>query len=419
MESSGSLELLDRASELERSTSASHPSSGTPIGVLQSYWSSVLFADHPSSSLLPLAASLCSGLMYTSIIFVLPLFNRYPHQRAKIQLGALFISAVGLFSSAFVTKPWHLIITLGLLYPFSATFYLPGITILFEWFQARKGLASGILYGGTGAGGCIFPFIIQALLDRFGYKTTMIALSLNYFIVGSLALINIKTRLPLPPRGSSAARQARRVNTSFVRHPAMWSFTGAILLSSCGNFIPSIWIPTYALDLSLSTKDGTLLLSLMNAASVPGCLTMGYLSDIIPVQYVIMLSCGGSAASCLLLWGFAKSLPILVVFCLTFGFLGLSFTAVWTKLVSIIALDDPLLPGVISSVFAFGRGLGNISSGPVASALLKTHTFKGAAGGYGVGNYGALLLYSGVTIFIGGVVGIMSRETPRKPESSQ
>lgn len=49
--------------------------------------------------------------------------------------------------------------------------------------------------------------------------------------------------------------------------------------------------------------------------------------------------------------------------------------------------DDPALPQIIFCIFAFVRGIGNISSGPVSENLLKYDHLRGKAGGYGVNNY--------------------------------
>lgn len=64
-----------------------------------------------------------------------------------------------------------------------------------------------------------------------------------------------------------------------------------------------------------------------------------------------------------------------------------SFTAVWNQLITIISKDDPLLPPVIFSAFAFARGIGSILSGPISTALLKEGTLSHAKLGYGVENY--------------------------------
>lgn len=56
-----------------------------------------------------------------------------------------------------------------------------------------------------------------------------------------------------------------------------------------------------------------------------------------PFVYVVLLNCVGTALSCLFLWGFGTTNGVLVVFVLSFGLLGLSFAALWTKMISMIA----------------------------------------------------------------------------------
>jgi MFS family permease len=75
----------------------------------------------------------------------------------------------------------------------------------------------------------------------------------------------------------------------------------------------------------------------MNAASVPGILVFGHLSDRIPLRGVVLLSALGSATACLLLWGFATQLSVLITFAIAFGFLGQSFSGVWSALITVVA----------------------------------------------------------------------------------
>lgn len=42
---------------------------------------------------------------------------------------------------------------------------------------------------------------------------------------------------------------------------------------------------------------------------------------------------------------------------------------------------------MIFSIFAFTRGIGNITSGPISEALLNYNTMQGATGAYGLNNY--------------------------------
>lgn len=49
--------------------------------------------------------------------------------------------------------------------------------------------------------------------------------------------------------------------------------------------------------------------------------------------------------------------------------------------------DDPTVPAMAFSIFAFARGVGSMASGPIADQLLKVDILKGGPGAYGVHNY--------------------------------
>lgn len=84
---------------------------------------------------------------------------------------------------------------------------------------------------------------MQALLTRFSYRASMVALALGFGVLGALCLPFIKPRVPVAPRGSVEAARARRVDTAFLKRTPFYAFGASILFSSLGNFIPSVWIP--------------------------------------------------------------------------------------------------------------------------------------------------------------------------------
>lgn len=49
--------------------------------------------------------------------------------------------------------------------------------------------------------------------------------------------------------------------------------------------------------------------------------------------------------------------------------------------------NDTNLTVIVFSMFAVLRGVGNLTSGPVSTALLKQEAFRGAAGAYGSTNF--------------------------------
>lgn len=121
--------------------------------------------------------------------------------------------------------------------------YLPCSTLIFEWFYVRRGLASGIMFAGTGVGGTIFPFLVSGMLQRFGYKATMVSLGLGFLVLGGISLLPVKRRVPYVSGGSR--RRGRWMGQSkFLLSKAMFVGALVILLIGLGNFIPSLWIPS-------------------------------------------------------------------------------------------------------------------------------------------------------------------------------
>jgi len=382
------------------------------VGVFHEYWTTELFPNPGDASTLTLASTLMTGVMYMTAVLASPLYTRYPEWRWVLQYGGLALSASGIIGSAFVTRPWQLLLTAGIMYPVgSCIYYINAATLLFEWFNRYRGFAGAVMYSGTGLGGAAFPFIIEALLRRYSYKAAVLSLAIGYGVIGSIALFFVRERIPVPKRLRNAPPAPRRkIPTTFLKRNTFYCFTGTILLTSLGNFLPSIFTVSFGSVLGYSSRQGTLVVAVMNAASVAGLLVLGYLSDRWSARVLIAISCFGAAFACLFLWGFATGLTTLMAFAIIFGFFGLGFAALWTKMISIIAKDDHLLPPILFSIFAFARGVGNVASGPIATALLQGGNMPGAKYGYGVVGYGGLLIYTGSIIAIGSLVGVSYRD---------
>ncbi|ODN82712.1 hypothetical protein, variant 2 [Cryptococcus amylolentus CBS 6039] len=307
------------------------------VGILHVYWTNTLFPGYNASTI-TLAATLQTGLLYMSTAFFGPIIAAFPRYQRHFQILGLSGACISLISSGFVTKPFHLVITWGCIFPLAGSLYMPCATLLFEWFFERRGLASGIMYAGTGIGGTVFPYIINSLLSSVGYKATMVSLGVAYAIIGGIALIPTTRRVPLSRYGSGEPGPRRQgLSLGFMKSFTFFMGIFTILFTSLGNFVPSLWLPSYADDLNLTSPSGTALISILNAASVPGNFLLGFMSDHIPLQIVISISCIGTALSCAFLWGWGTGGGTLVGFCIVFGLLGQSFTALWTQMIVYIS----------------------------------------------------------------------------------
>jgi MFS family permease len=166
---------------------------------------------------------------YASAIVLRPLYKRFPEHRAKFQYAGLALSVLGILLSGFVTAPWQLLITSGLLYAIGAgSVYLPAVVLVFEWFAQKRGLAAAIVYSGTGVGGALIPIIIRSLLNRFSYKAACTSLALGYGLLGAISIHFIRERTPVQRnfRDFSQRDGSRRQPAySFLRKRSFYAFT--------------------------------------------------------------------------------------------------------------------------------------------------------------------------------------------------
>ncbi|QRW08119.1 major facilitator superfamily transporter [Ceratobasidium sp. AG-Ba] len=262
--------------------------------------------------------------------------------------------------------------------------------IVFEWFDKKRGLANGIIYSGTYLGGVVVPFVVEILLNKFGLKPTFISLAIGYAILIASVLPFVKGRLP-----ASVIAAPSKADWSFLRNPKFIILVAGNLLQGIGNFIPTLWLPTFATDLNLNVTAGTLTVVLMNSSIV-----LGHFADKYDLRIIMLVSILGSSLSVFLLWGLASTLPPLLVFALIYGFLAAPFSSLWPKFCSVVS-NEPHLTVRLMGIFVGSRGIGNILAGPVSTVLLRT-SFSGSRNdpnyGYQLNNYGPLIIFTGATI---------------------
>src|SRR5437660_8067387 len=146
--------------------------------------------------------------------------------RVQMELGVVLV-ATGLFLAPFVSRPWHLYATLGVLVGGGSvclaytgqSFYLP------NWFVRRRGLAMSIAFSGVGIGSIVLLPWLQALIARAGWRAACWALRL--LVLGVLVPLNLVLRrrpedvglLPdgdAAPRGAAAARRTNVVDAAWA-----------------------------------------------------------------------------------------------------------------------------------------------------------------------------------------------------------
>lgn len=194
-----------------------------------------------------------------------------------------------------------------------------------------------------------------------------------------------------------------RLNFKFLLSKVHLVYQFGNTVEALGFFLPTIYLPMCARSLGASKFLASFTVTLFNLAAVFSNVIIGFLSDRYHVTICILISTVGAVLSVIFLWGFSINLPILLVFSAFYGLWADGYSSTWAGMTHEIQLANPASdPAVIFPFLELGRGIGNVVSGPLSESLLKAPVFQGAGGLYG-GEFGSLIVCTGVTALIGGI----------------
>lgn len=264
-----------------------------------------------------------------------------------------------------------------------------------EYWVSRRGMAYGLLCSASGLSGAVMPFITEKLLNTYGYRTTLRAVAIALFVLTGPLIPFLKGRLPASRHTAPA-----HANWSFLKTPLFWVYTVSNIAQGLGYFFPSLYLPSYATSTGLSSIEGAVLLALMSISQVLGQLSFGYLSDKnLSVNFLLVCSSSMAAMASLAIWGLAYSLTSLIAFALVYGFFGAGYTAMWARMSTSISTDPTAAP-MIFSLFCFGKGLGNVLTGPLSGDLISPLVVLGS---YGLRKYMAVVVFTGGCMALSGL----------------
>ncbi|KAL3490190.1 MFS general substrate transporter [Aspergillus germanicus] len=366
------------------------------FGVFQNYYSNIPEFQKNSDNI-PLIGTLAQALYYLGAPIAAILTKKFPkRQRLQIWIGWP-LCVLGLLAASFTSSVNGLIGTQGLLYGIGfVTLSYPIISMVNEWFVARKGMAFGLISASSGVTGAGMPFIIEALLNKYGHKTTLRACAVGLAILTAPLIPLFKGRLP-PSESATLARS----DWAFIKRPLFWIYGLAILIQGMGFFFPSVFLPSYAASLDLPSVQGALLLAIMSIAQVAGQFAFGYLSDkTLPVSILATSCCVMAAAAALIFWGLAKSLAFLILFSLLYGFFGFGFGTMRVAMGRAVS-DDPSTIFATYAIFVFLQGVGNVLVSPISAALIGGNAVRER---FAVGRFDGVVILTGVSSVLAAVV---------------
>jgi len=178
--------------------------------------------------------------MYLTAPLVYGLLRSFPAYRKSVCLVGFVMLIISLAGASFANNTSQLLATQGILYALGGSlFYFPAYLYLDEWFVQRRGTAYGLFIAGGGASGVVIPFIMEWLLQRWGFRTALRTWAIITTILGAPTFFMLKPRIP----DHHSRRSLHANELRFVRVPAFWMLFMGNLIQSLGYFMPTLYLP--------------------------------------------------------------------------------------------------------------------------------------------------------------------------------
>ncbi|KAI1201594.1 major facilitator superfamily domain-containing protein [Nemania serpens] len=325
--------------------------------------------------------------------------------RGLLIAGSL-CTLVGVFALSFSTEYYQFILAFSILAGGGSSLLItPAMGSVAHWFSERRGLASGIAFTGGGAGGVLFPLMMQSLLPQVGWAWSIRILGFILLILCAVSVAFCESRIP-PRNGSHTTWRDTLPDLRIFLDGtgAMSMTTAALFLVDLAYLVPMTYIPSYYLDRQDLPGDKTLsgdaafayqLLAIANGSSCFGRYVAGALADrfgryntLIVSLFLCLASVAGFWLPDVLAPRFS-SITLLVLFTVLFGFVSGSNVSL-----------TPTCLGQLCHIQDYGKyyatcytvcSLGCLISIPIAGSLLD------ATGATGKQRYWGAVVYTAVS----------------------
>ena len=287
-----------------------------------------------------------------------------------ILTGCGLFLGLGYLLMSQISTIWQLYLFYGVIVATGVSaFLVPLLSTVARWFVKRRGLMTGIVIAGTGAGTMIMAPLASQLIAIYGWRT-------SYIIVGIIALVLITIaaqflrrdpgQMGQLPYGESEVKQeslnseARGFSLQEAIHTRqLWLLCA---LSFCYYFCVAtmmVHIVIHATGLGIPALSAANILAIIGGASIGGRVVMGSAADRI-----------------------GSKLALIICFIL------ISIALAW-----LIAANKVWMLYLFAAIFGFGYGGVAALQSPVAAEL------------FGLRSHGVILGITFFSLCIGGVIG--------------
>jgi MFS family permease len=268
-----------------------------------------------SHGVVGLAMSVNMTLFGLTAPFAAALMDRFGVR--PVLSAALLLIASGSALSVTMTASWQLVLLWGVLVGVGTGSISMGFvaTVATRWFEARRGLVTGVLTAASATGQLIFLPIVAEVTTRHGWRWASLIVAAAALSVVPLVLVfmrNYPQDKGLTAYGATTVEPAAVPASSFqaafdglrigARVPAFWLLAAsfAICGMSTNGLIGTHFIPA-ANDHGMPTTVAAGLLATIGILDVAGTVFSGWLTDRVDPRLLLVVYYTGRGVSLLLL----------------------------------------------------------------------------------------------------------------------
>ncbi|KAF8936935.1 major facilitator superfamily domain-containing protein [Dissophora ornata] len=298
--------------------------------------------------------------------------------RPVIATGAV-ICGTGMILASFAKTFWQLYLTQGFMYGLGAGMALfTSVAIPVQWFDKRRGLATGITVAGSGIGGAALAPLNRYLISKVGYQWALRIMGISTITVLCAVLFCLRVRVPAGKKGGPLLDVAMFKNSGF----SIMYING--MLVTFGYLTPIFLLPNFVVNLGMTPEDGATLVSIFSGINAVSRIALGFVADWLGPMNILILSTTFSGLAVLIFWMNTKGFAMAVIFVCVYGVNAGGFNSLFP----VVAADVIGLETLAASVGLLysGNFFGNLLGTPLASAII-------AASG---GSYTWAIVFAGV-----------------------
>ncbi len=345
------------------------------------------------------------GMFNSFGVFITPLVSEFDWSRASLTGAVSFVYVIAAlvsivlgrlndrFGPRLIMTVSGIILAIGYLlmsrvwsiwsfYIFCCVFIgagLAGIDVVLlstvaRWFIKQRGIMTGIVKVGTGAGMLAMPILINCLVAEYGWRTTLIIMGviiLILFFIFAQFLFRDPAQKGLLPCGvkNGSNKNNIHVEKGLVFKQALKTrqfYTIAIvytLFFTCSNTM-MIHIVPHGIDLGLTSGNAAKVLSTLGAMSIAGRFLMGIAGDRMG-NIKAMFICFIFLFSGLTWLQFADNMWMLLIFAVIHGFAhGGVFSVISPILAELFGtVSHGLIFGIMAFISSIGGFIGPVMAG--------------------------------------------------------